>query len=427
MRKNILLPWNKELSYLIREIVTIADEIKEKWKTIYRENIWDPVEKWEPIPDWLKDIVKKACEKDEVYGYSPTRWVDATLDYLISKNPKLTKKDIIFFNGIWDAISKVYKALAFDSRVIWPNPAYPTHSSTEAAHAWSFHITYKLDPNNNWNPDLEELENKVRYNPNIVWILVVNPDNPTWAVFSKSILKKIVKIAKKYKLFLIFDEIYENLIYDPQDKVKLSDIIQDVPWLSMKWISKDLPWPGSRCGRIEVYNANKDKNFREFVDSLLLSKMVEVCSTTLPQYVLPSIYESKEYKEHLIKRIHKYKKRAQLAEDILKDSKELKVIKPKWAFYLTILFDKIDKKKNYIIENKEIEKIVKWAIKNTKRFDEKFCYNMLGETWICSVPLSWFNSTYDGFRITLLEEDIEKFKYILEQIKEFARKWKINY
>lgn len=423
MRKNILLPWNKELSYLIREIVTTAEKVQENWKTIYWENIWDPVAKWEKIPNWLKNMVKKACEKDEIYGYSPTRWLDKALDYIISKNSKLTKKDIIFFNWVWDAISKVYKALAFDSRIIWPNPAYPTHSSTEAAHAGSFHITYKLDPENNWEPDLEELENKVKYNPNIVWILVINPDNPTWAVFSKKTLKKIVNIAKKYNLFLIFDEIYEKLVYNKKNKLILSEIIEDIPWLSMKWISKDLPWPGSRCWWIEVYNADKDENFREFVNSLLLSKMVEVCSTTLPQYVLPEIYESKEYKIYLKKRIEKYKQRADLAEKILKDSKELKVIKPKWAFYLTILFDNIDKNKNYKIKNKYIEDIVKSAIKNRERFDEKFCYYMLWETWICSVPLSWFNSTYDGFRITLLEENIETFKSILEQIKEFAKKW----
>ena len=211
MRKNIILPWSKKLSYIIREIVSVADKVKNEWKKIYRENIWDPIAKWEKIPKWLKDIVKKAIEDDKIYWYSPTRWLDKTIEYIISKNPRLKKEDIIFFNGIWDAISKVYKSLSFDSRIIWPNPAYPTHSSTEAAHSGSFHITYKLDPNNNWYPDLEELENKVKYNPNIVWILVVNPDNPTWVVFPKKILKKIVRIAKKYELFLILMKYMKNL------------------------------------------------------------------------------------------------------------------------------------------------------------------------------------------------------------------------
>jgi len=74
MRKNILLPWSKKLSYIIREIVSVADKVKNEWRKIYRENIWDPVEKWEKIPKWFKDIVKNAIEDDKIYWYSPTRW-----------------------------------------------------------------------------------------------------------------------------------------------------------------------------------------------------------------------------------------------------------------------------------------------------------------------------------------------------------------
>ena len=419
MRKNILLPGHKELKYIIREIVEVAKKV-EKYKPIYRENIWDPVEKWEKIPTWMKEIIKNACDKDEVYGYSPTRWHKKAIDYIISKNPNLTENDIIFFNGIWDAISKIYKALSFDSRIIWPNPAYPTHSSSEAAHANSFHLTYKLDPNNNWYPDLEELENKVKYNPNIVWILVINPDNPTGAVFPKEILKEFVKIAKKYNLFLIFDEIYEKLVYDKANKVNLSDIIEDVPGISMKWISKDLPWPGGRCWRIEVYNQDKDENFRQFVKTLLAAKMVEVCSTTLPQYVLPDIYESEEYKKYLEKRIEKYKKRADLAYEILNNTPWLKVIKPKWVFYLTVIFDDIDKNKQIKISDPEIKKIIHSNIESTSRFDEKFCLWLLGETGVCVVPLSGFNTDIEGFRMTLLEEDEDRFRKILTLIKKYV-------
>ena len=122
MRKNILHPGASELSYEIREIVWVAKKIEETWKIIIWENIWDPVMKWEPIPSWLKNIVRNACKKDEVYGYSPTRGLDKTLEYLSKKDSKLKKEDILFFNGLWDAINKVYKSLAFDARKIWPNP-----------------------------------------------------------------------------------------------------------------------------------------------------------------------------------------------------------------------------------------------------------------------------------------------------------------
>ena len=426
MRKKLLHPGAWELSYEIREIVEIAKKIQKiTKKEIIWENIWDPVAKWEEIPEWLKNIVKNACDLNEVYWYSPTKGLDNTLEYLSKKNNKLEKQDIIFFNGLWDAINKIYKNLDFSSRVIWPNPAYSTHSSAEAAHAWTSHITYRLDPKNNWNPDLQELENKVKYNPNIVGILVVNPDNPTGAVFKKEVLESIINIAKKYNLFVIFDEIYEKLVYNEKDRVLLSDIIWDVPGISMKWISKELPWPGARCGWIEIYNKNKDEEFSKYIDSILASKMLEVCSTTLPQYVIPEIYESKNFQESLSFRIEKYRKRAKKAKEIFWNIDRIWVVEPKGAFYLSVTFDleKFDTNKKIDFENKELEKIILEKIWKNSRFDKKFCYQILAKTWICIVPLSSFNSSIDWFRMTLLEDDFEKYTKTLETIRDFIKKY----
>jgi len=421
MRKNLLHIGHKELSYEIRDIVEVAKKIQNFWKEIFWENIWDPIEKWEKVPGWIKDIVSGALQDDRVYWYSPSRGLDTTREYIVSKNKKITKDNIIFFNGLWDAINKIYKSLAFDSRVIWPNPAYSTHSSAEAAHAGTSHITYTLDPNNDWKPDLQELENKVKYNPNIVWILVINPDNPTGYIFSREDIESIVAIAKKYDLFLIFDEIYEKLTYEEKDRVLLADVIWDVPGISMKGISKDLPWPGSRCGWIEVYNEDSDDNFKKYIKSILTSKMLEVCSTTLPQFVLPEIYEDERYKESLALRIQKYKKRAQIAEDILWGIPLINFLKPKWAFYLSVSFNLEKINQEYIpdIIEPNIKEFISDALTTVIRFDKKFCYYLLAKTGVCIVPLSWFNSTYDWFRWTLLEEDETKFRFILETIRDF--------
>ena len=427
MRKNILHPWSKELTYEIRKIVEIGKKVESFWKKIFWENIWDPVAKWEKIPEWMKKIVSKACEEDISYWYCPTKWLEKTREFIAKNNPKITKEDVYFFNWLWDAISKIYKNLDENARIIWPNPAYSTHSSAEAAHAWCEHITYKLDPNNEWNPDLEELENKVKFNPNIVWILVVNPDNPTWAVFKKDVLEKIILIANKYSLYVIFDEIYQKLVFNEKDKILLSEIIWDVPWISMKWASKDLPWPWARCGWIEVYNKNKNKNFSDYIDSILNSKMLEVCSTTLPQKVLPELYSCKEFEIYRKERLKKYQKRADLAEKILWKSEFLKVVKPKWAFYLSVTFDmkKFIWNEKMEIENLDLKNFIEKTIQNSDwRFDKKFCYYLLASTWVCSVPLSWFNSHYEWFRITLLEENLEKFKMILEKIFEAVKNFK---
>lgn len=92
MRRNLLHVWYKELSYEIREIVAIAKEVEKYWREIVWENVWDSVIKWEKIPLRMKEIVKNALDKNEVYAYSPTKWLDATREYLAKKNWKILKK-----------------------------------------------------------------------------------------------------------------------------------------------------------------------------------------------------------------------------------------------------------------------------------------------------------------------------------------------
>ena len=90
MRKNLLHIGYKELSYGIREIVEIALKIKSYGKEIFWENIGDPVEKWEKIPAWMKDIVSKSVQIDDIYGYCATKGLEETREYIASKNPKIT-------------------------------------------------------------------------------------------------------------------------------------------------------------------------------------------------------------------------------------------------------------------------------------------------------------------------------------------------
>ncbi len=104
-----------------------------------------------------------------------------------------------------------------------------------------------------------------------------------------------MRIARENDCFLLFDEIYQNLVFDSSKIVRLSEIVGDVPAISMKGVSKEIPWPGSRCGWIEVYNADKDENFRGYIHTIVVSKMLEVCSTTLPQVVFPTIVTHPEF------------------------------------------------------------------------------------------------------------------------------------
>ena len=257
------------LTYEIRNIVLIANKLKEYGVDIIWENIGDPVQKGEKIPGWMKDVLINILKEDSSYAYSPTKGVDETRKFLADRLNKrgkvqITPEDIIFFNGLGDAIARAYSSIQVDARMIMPEPTYSTHFMAEVLHASFPPNTYRMNPYSNWYPDMRELEQKVKSHKSIVGILVINPDNPTGFVYPVETLKQIVQIAKENDLFLVFDETYINIVYNGKKTVPLSDIVGDVPAISMKGISKELPWPGARCGWIEVYNAEKDPIFARF-------------------------------------------------------------------------------------------------------------------------------------------------------------------
>ncbi len=255
MRTNIVHSGAGELTYEIRNIVTVGEKLQNLGIQTFWENIGDPIAKGERIPQWMKDIVVSLAQQDATYGYSPTRGILATREFIAQRTnqrggAQLTPDDIIFFNGLGDAISKIYGFLRPTARVVMPTPSYTTHSSAEAAHAGDRPVTYLLDPLNHWYPDLDDLEKRIKYNPAVAGILIINPDNPTGAVYTESILGGIIRLAKKYDLFVVCDEVYLNIVYNGCQTLPISDLIGKVPAIAMRGLSKEMPWPGGRCGWI---------------------------------------------------------------------------------------------------------------------------------------------------------------------------------
>ncbi len=424
MRNNIVHIGAGELTYEIRAIVEIAEKLKKLGIKVNMENIGDPVAKGEKIPIWMKEIVADLAMKDCTYGYCSTKGVLETREFLAEMTNRrgkiqITSDDIIFFNGLGDAIQKVYGLLRREARVIGPSPTYSTHSSGEAAHAGQRPVCYRLDPDNNWYPDLDDLRLSVKYNPAISGILIINPDNPTGAVWPERILREMIDIAREYDLFIIADEIYQNLVYNGQSTKPISDLIGEVPAICMKGISKELPWPGSRCGWIEVYNADKDQVFRRYIQSVVDSKMVEVCSTTLPQKAIPAILSHPKYSEYLEERKSRYERHSNTAYKILKVLPGVKVNRTNGAFYMSVAFKEgvLTSHQSLPIENPEVRDLVENLVSaGGVSPDKRFVYYLLAATGICVVPLSSFFTPLQGFRITLLEMDEQEFSRIFETI-----------
>ena len=432
MRTDILHSGAGELNYEIRNIVCVGEKLQKMGVKVNWENIGDPIAKGEQVPDWMKEIVAEAVHEDATYGYSPTRGLQATREFVAActnarGGVQIDADDIIFFNGLGDAISKVYGFLKPTARVIVPTPSYTTHSSAEAAHAGVQPVTYILDPNHLWYPDLEDLENHIKYNPAVAGILIINPDNPTGAVYPADVMRAIVEICEKNDLFIICDEIYQNMTYNGTVSAPLSTVIGDrVPAICMRGISKEMPWPGSRCGWIEVYNRRRDPMFATYVQSILNAKMLEVCSTTLPQAVLPRIKAHPLYREHLQHRIKRYERYSNLAYDILKNVKGLLVNRTNGAFYMSAVFEEgvLNHHQSLPIQSDEVRETVERLVSGSSvQPDKRFVYYLLAATGICVVPLSSFATDLQGFRITLLEKDEDDFVEIFQTIAASIRRY----
>lgn len=426
MRRQLLRPGADELTYEIRGIVKKAEQLQALGQTIHWENIGDPVQKNRKLESWMKQVIAELLEEDVTYGYSHSKGLLSTRQFLADRNntlggAQLKVQDITFFNGLGDAIAKIYQYLLPTSRVIGPSPAYSTHSSAEAAHANTNPLTYFLDPENSWFPDLEDLRNKVKYNESIVGILVINPDNPTGMVYPKSILEEIVAIAREFNLFLVFDEIYLNIIYNEAKTCLMSEVIGDVPGLSLKGISKEIPWPGARCGWAEYYNRDKDPDFDRFCQTIDNAKMIEVSSTTLPQRAIPKLMGDARYPNYLQTINDRIGKRSQMLTRFLEDIPYIRFNLTNGAFYNTIIFKKnvLKSGQRLKISDNRVQALVEdWVKDPSMHYDQRFVYYLLGAKGVCVVPISAFASDLLGFRVTLLEEDEVERELIFQKIKE---------
>lgn len=424
MRRNILHAGAASLKYEIREIVSAANEIRALGQEITWENIGDPVAKGEAPPEWIRDIVSGLVARPESWAYCETRGVPHVREFLADEvnrrdGVRITPENIVFFNGLGDAVAKVYGFLRREARILGPSPAYSTHSSAEAAHSGYEHLTYELDPYNGWLPDLDDIRNKVRYNDSITGILLLSPDNPTGAVYPREVLEEIASIARENDVFIIADEIYANIVYDGRGRLHLSEWIGDVPAIAMRGISKEYPWPGARCGWLEVLNADRDRAFAGYVDSLIAAKRLEVSSTTLPQMSIPLVMGDPRYPAHLAAREALFAARADEVAAAFEGCEHVIVNKPRGAFYYTVMFrDGVLRDDQVLpIGNPRVAATIERMVHGVQP-DKRFVYYLMGATGIVVVPLTGFQCSHHGFRGTLLETDDARRAWILRTLRD---------
>jgi len=418
MRNKIFNPKTALLQYGIREVVELAQKLGEadpRFQFI-GENIGDPVAKGWNVPRFIKEILADLITKNNgVYGYAHSRgiltsrqWV-ADCSKKLCPSSRLDPEHVFFTNGLGAAISLLYRTLKPGARIIQPHPGYPAHISNEKFSAGGNSIGYRSIPENGWSPDLDHLESQLKKHPEIAGILLINPNNPTGAVYDESVLQHIVGLAERYRLMLISDEVYFRLVFNKTDYVHLTELAAGrVPLVVMRGMSKDIPWPGGRCGWLEFHNIGLDRNFMSYFESLKKPLLLEVCAATLPQAAAPLIYESPLYAQWLKQYTQELEQISNDIADILGAVPGLKVRPIQGAFYLMALFEDglLNRRQSLPIKNKRVKEIISRAA-SVKQFplDKRFAYYLLASTGICVVPASDFSSPWPGFRVTTLDRD----------------------
>ncbi len=413
---------SSELRYEIREIVSLANRIEKLGRKIIWENIGDPIARGHQIPNWMKSILRKNLMDSQSFAYNPSNGLTATREFLARETNarggvQISSDNILFFNGLGDAIATLYTCLRPEARILLPSPAYPTHYGFEAFHANEKPLQYELNPERGWQPKIESMRKILENHPEIKGILIINPGNPTGIVHPPETLRKLVHLAREFGVFLLADEIYARITYHGAEHTRLSDLLDGVAGISMQGISKDLPWPGARCGWLEFYNRAKHPEFDAFVDTLESFKRMEVCSTTLPQKVIPELFSDPRFKTYQNERNLFLQRRSREFFDSVKGIPGLRFKPSSGAFYASPVFAPgVLNDEQFLPLDPKILEIIKPALKGASP-DKRMVLYVLASTGICLVPLSSFHTSHQGFRITLLEPNDQDFYKICATLR----------
>jgi aspartate/methionine/tyrosine aminotransferase len=424
MRNPLANPKIDFLRYGIREIVDVAQKLGELDPNFVfiGENIGDPIPKGWPVPKFLKQAIVDVVNEpgDKVFGYAHSRGLPEARKWVVnyakrfSPSSNLDYEYVLFVSGLGAGISALYHMLPPGARIIQPTPSYPTHASMESFSVGAEPITYKLDPDKEWQPDLADLEAQIKAHPDVTAILVINPNNPTGAVYNAETIEAIVKLAEEYKLMIISDEVYFRMVYNGLKYAQITDIAQGrVPLIVMRGVSKDVPWPGGRCGWLEFHNVELDPDYRAYAEAVKKRVLMEVCSVTMPQYILSKIYDHPEFEKWNQEYNAELEKNGNYIAEVLGKTKGMKVNRTNGAFYMMPLFEQgiLSDRQTLHIANEAARKFIELEVsKPGFPLDKRFTYYLLAATGICVVPASGFFSPYHGFRLTTLDRDDERRK-----------------
>ena len=243
----------------------------------------------ESVRQALLEHVDEAVPYCDVRGMAAAR--EAILAYHQSRGLQgVTMDDIFICNGVSESVSMLMPALVgTGDEVLVPSPCYSLWSNNTYLGGGK-PVHYRCDPNNDWNPDLEDIRSKIT--PRTKAILVINPNNPTGAVYSKQTLLDIAQMARENHLLLLADEIYDRLVLEDLPTYSIAALAPDLPCVTFNGLSKSHIICGFRCGWMVF--SGPEEELTAIKHGVMQLAAMRLCGNTLTQLVIPAALSDRE-------------------------------------------------------------------------------------------------------------------------------------
>lgn len=386
------------ITYAVRDIVVLANEVAKTGKEMLYLNIGDPnLYDFEP-PKHMLDAVFDAMLKNK-NGYSPSSGIKEAISAIEREAERKgisNIHDIFVTTGASEAIDICLTSLVNDGEnVLTPTPGYPLYTAIASKLA-AYENPYYLNEENGWQPDIEDIKSKI--NEKTKAIVIINPNNPTGSLCSTETLLQIIDLALEHNLVIFADEIYDKLLFDGKNHISIASLNKDVSCITFGGLSKNYMVPGFRIGW-GIVSGRKEilKDYIEAINKILRARL----SANHPeQYGIPVALEGDQ--SHLTLAMEKLTKRRNMTVEMLNSIEGISCVKPEGAFYA---FPKLHMEKP----------------------DSQFVAGLIKETGVVVVPGSGFGQVpgTQHFRVVFLpNEQILKKAY--ENIAEYFQKFLNN-
>lgn len=383
-------------------VVDEASRMEEEGKEILKLNIGNPYPfgfsaPQEVILDMLSNIRTSQGYSDSKGIFSARK---AIMQYSqLKKIPNVTMNDIYTGNGVSELINLCMQALLNNGdEILIPSPDYPLWTAT-ATLAGGKAVHYICDEQSEWYPDLDDIRSKITHKTKA--IVIINPNNPTGAVYPKEILEQIVQVAREHQLIIFSDEIYDRLVMDGVEHTSIAALAPDVFCVTFSGLSKSHMIAGFRIGWMILSGAKECA--KGYIEGIKMLSSMRLCSNVPAQSIVQTAlggYQS--VNEYIQPGGRIYEQRNYIYEK-LTSIPGITAVKPKAAFYI---FPKIDTEKFNILD------------------DEQFALDFLHEQQVLIVPGKGFNwGEPDHFRIVYLPNKLQLEK-ACTKLEEFLSHYK---